>query len=33
MKQEVIDNLLSSYMEDARALKRNFLTESLFCEK
>ena len=23
MKQEVIDNLLSSYMEDARALKRN----------
>lgn len=24
MKQEVIDNLLSSYMEDARALKRKF---------
>lgn len=23
MKQEVIDNLLSSYMEDARGLKRN----------
>lgn len=33
MKQEVIDNLLSSYMEDARALKRKFPNRELVLRK